>query len=405
MAAQAWFSRNETAVEPGSSAVLHLTVANLGDTTDTFSITPVGLAAAWTTIRPAVVTLFGGSEEILDIEVNAPLLPSTTAGPTALTVRVVSQSDPDDVTTAESTVLVGVRSDRRIQMLQPAIRSRRRATYELMFENRGNTQASCRLRLADPSGRLDGDFDPPSIGVEPGATSVAKLKVRAKRRQWERRSRSISFRVEADQPGHTTAATSATLVQAPMVPERLLSRLAMVVAGAGALALAWFGLIRPAIDRAVDDALEDRPATQVVVETTVPTGAVDTSIPVVTVPASEDADDTPFNVRLSPISPVGETQAATYVVPAGSSLRISDVVFQNPNFDSGTAVLRRGTEVLFAWRLENVTFDDQKSFVGDIVVASGEQLILEVFCAGVGVPTIGTCSPALQVVGALRLDG
>ena len=399
MAAQGWFSRNETAVEPGSSAVLHLTVANLGEATDTFSVAPVGLAAAWTTIRPAVVTLFGGSEEILDIEVNAPMLPSTTAGPTALSVRIVPQSNPDDVATAETTLLVGVRSDRRILMLQPAIRSRRRATYELMFENRGNTQASCRLRLVDPSGRLEADFDPPSIGVEPGGSSVAKMRVRAKRRQWDRRSRTISFSVEADQPSYPTAISPATFVQAPMLPEHLWGRLAAITLAAVALGAAWIGLLKPAIDRAAEKAVDDLPPAQVVVATTV-VAPVDNSTPV-TAPPAQAEDGAPFNVRMVPIAPAGETQNATYVPPAGSSFTITDLVLQNPNLDSGTAVLRRGSEVVFTWRLENITFDDQKSFVGEIEIPSGDQLVFEVSCTGVGVPEAGTCSPALQVIGRL----
>lgn len=399
MAAQGWFSRNETAVEPGSSAVLHLTVANLGEATDTFSVAPVGLASAWTTIRPAVVTLFGGSEEILDIEVNAPMLPSTTAGPTALSVRIVPQSNPDDVATAETTLLVGVRSDRRILMLQPAIRSRRRATYELMFENRGNTQASCRLRLVDPSSRLEADFDPPSIGVEPGGSSVAKMRVRVKGRQWDRRSRTISFNVEADQPGYPTAVAPATFVQAPMLPEHLWGRLAAIVLTAAALGAAWVGLIKPAIDRAAEQAADDLPPTQVVVDTTV-VAPVDNSTPV-TAPPVQAEEGSPFNVRMVPIAPAGETQNATYEPPAGSTLTITDLVLQNPNLDSGTAVLRRGSEVLFTWRLENITFDDQKSFVGEIEIPAGDQLVFEVSCTGVGVPSAGTCSPALQVIGRL----
>lgn len=399
MAAQAWFSRNETAVEPGSSAVLHLTVANLGESTDTFSIAPVGLASAWTTIRPAVVTLFGGSEEVLDIEVNPPMLPSTTAGPTALSVRIVPQANPDDVSTAETTLIVGVRSDRRILMLQPAIRTRRRATYELLFENRGNTQASCRLRLVDPSGRLDADFDPPSIGVEPGSSSVAKMKVRAKRRQWDRRSRTITFNIEADQPSYPTAVSPATFVQAPMLPEHLWGRLAAAGLAAAALGAAWFGLLKPAIDRAAEKAVDALPPAEVVIATTL-APSIDNSV-VISAPPADAAKGTPFNVRMVPVAPAGETQNATYAVPTGSSLNITDLVLQNPNLDSGTAVVRRGAEVLFTWRLENITFDDQKSFVGEIQVRSDEQLIFEVSCTGVGVPSAGTCSPALQVVGVL----
>ncbi|HEY0519304.1 MAG TPA: hypothetical protein VGC84_07405, partial [Ilumatobacteraceae bacterium] len=175
MAAQAWFSRSDIEVVPGTSAVFQMTIVNLGDTTESFSLAPVGLAAGWTTIRPGSVTLFGGSQEVVDIEVHPPLLPSTTAGPTALTVRIVPQSDPDDVGSSETTLQVGATYTRRLHMLQPALRARRTAVYEMMLENQGNTQASCRLHLLDPTGRVDGDFDPPAVGVEPGASSLVRL--------------------------------------------------------------------------------------------------------------------------------------------------------------------------------------------------------------------------------------
>ena len=201
MAAQAWFSRSDIEVVPGTSAVFQLTIVNLGDTTESFSLAPVGLAAGWTTIRPGSVTLFGGSQEVVDVEVHPPLLPSTTAGPTALTVRIVPQSDPDDVGSSETTLQVGPTYTRRLHMLQPALRARRTAVYEMMLENQGNTQASCRLHLLDPTGRVDGDFDPPAAGVEPGASSLIRLKVHATRLQWERRSRTVQFTIDADQPG------------------------------------------------------------------------------------------------------------------------------------------------------------------------------------------------------------
>ena len=64
------------------------------------------------------------------------------------------QSDPDDVRSAETTLNIASSFDRRLDVLQPALRGRRSATYEMMLENRGNTQASCRLHLVDQPARL-----------------------------------------------------------------------------------------------------------------------------------------------------------------------------------------------------------------------------------------------------------
>ncbi len=199
MAAQAWFQQGDVDVQPGTTAVLQLTVMNLADTTDSFVVTPYGMAAGYTTIQPAMLTLFGGAQETIDVELRPPMLPSTTAGPTSLSVRIVPQHDPDNIATAETTIVVGGSFDRRINLLQPAQRGRRGAGFEMMVDNKGNTQANVRLHLVDPSGRVEGDFDPPAAGIEPGGTTLVRLKLRAKGLQWERRPRTIPFRIDADQ--------------------------------------------------------------------------------------------------------------------------------------------------------------------------------------------------------------
>ena len=197
MAAQAWFSSGDVDVAPGTTVVLQLTVVNLSDTTDSFVLTPVGMPAAWTTLRPANITLFGGTQQVVDVEVSPPLVSSTIAGPAALSVRIVPQHDPDNLSTAETTLVIGESFDRRLNVLTPALRGRRTATYDLMVENRGNTQASCRMHLVDPTGRLEGDFDPPAAGVEPGASTLVRMKVRATGMQWNRHPRTIPFRISA----------------------------------------------------------------------------------------------------------------------------------------------------------------------------------------------------------------
>ncbi|MEZ5249817.1 MAG: hypothetical protein R2713_11570 [Ilumatobacteraceae bacterium] len=53
MTVQAWFASNEAEIEPGNSVKLALTITNLGNVTESFSLSPTGLAAAWSTIRPA----------------------------------------------------------------------------------------------------------------------------------------------------------------------------------------------------------------------------------------------------------------------------------------------------------------------------------------------------------------
>lgn len=402
MTVQAWFSTSDIDVSPGASAVLSLTVANIGSATESYALGPTGLAAGWTTVRPAHITLFGGSEQTVDVEVRPPRLPSTTAGPTALGVRIVPQSEPDEVDTVETTLHVTPTYDRTINMLQPALRSRRRGVYELMLENQGNSQASCRLHLVDPTRRIDGDFDPPAVGVEPGGSTLVRLKIRATRRQWERRSRSIPFRVEADQQGAPTVTGNATFVQAPMLPERLWWRLFTLVLLAGAGAGAWFGLLRPQIDRAAERAVAELDP---IVPVTTVVGQEQPAITTTTVadaPVEEAPEGQAFSTVLPTGAGLGERATNQYTVPEGMEFRLTDIVVQNTVNDQGVVAMRVAN-VPFTWDLVNLTqgFDARQQFVTPIVVHAGESVSVEVTCTEIGEEGAATCAPNVVISGEL----
>ena len=393
MAAQAWFSRSDIEVVPGTSAVFQLTIVNLGDTTETFSLAPVGLAAGWTTIRPGSVTLFGGSQEVVDVEVQPPLLPSTTAGPTALTVRIVPQSDPDDVGSSETTLQVGPTFTRRLHMLQPALRARRTAIYEMMLENQGNTQASCRLHLLDPTGRVDGDFDPPAAGVEPGASSLIRLKVHANRLQWERRSRTVQFTIDADQPGCPTASAPVTFVQASMIPERLFGRLLGVAVRlrrlAGMCGSGWSS--RPF---AMPPTTPSPSSFPLAISSTTLVTAHSVSCRTTRCPVSTVVDRCAAGGRRRNAVQSGcwrrrrrpdRRRRSPIDVPAGSTFQLTDIALQNPDKDAGVAVLMNGTTPFYSLVARRREQGDKRvSWVSPIEVPGGTSLVFQVTCNGPG---------------------
>lgn len=403
MAAQAWFSQDQVDVAPGATVVLQLTVVNLADSTDAFVLTPSGLAAAWTTIEPATLTLFGGTQQVVAVEVRPPMLPSTTAGPTLLSVRIVPHSDPDDVRGAETTIVIGGSQNRRLDVLQPAQRGRRGATFEMMLENLGNTTASCRLHLVDPSGRVDGEFNPPAAGVEPGASTLIRLKLRAKGFQWERRSRTLPFRIDADQAGSPTATATATFVQAPVIPERIFGRLIALAAVAGLLVLAWVALITPAIDDAAKDAVAELNVTA----TTASNPSTQSTNPGDTVPVTQptvtpgDTDGTPTAIPFAPVAAQGVAVEQRFAVPAGQRLHVTDLIIQNPNADQGTLTIQRNDQVLFTYRLDNIFSDVNVAVITPLEFLPGQDLVVVVTCVGVGDQTVGSCAPKVLASGEL----
>ena len=179
MSVQAWFSNDEVELDAGSSVTLTLSIQNVGESTASYTIVPSGLTANWVTVDRGNLTLFAGSSDVVEVEVMPPRLPTTSAGPSVIGVRVIPTEDPDSQANAETTLDILPFDDRRIVALHPVARARRRTNFEFMVENHGNGLASCRLRLVDPSGRIDGTFDPPAVGVAPGGSSLVRFRAKA----------------------------------------------------------------------------------------------------------------------------------------------------------------------------------------------------------------------------------
>lgn len=403
MVAQAQFSDSGLTIAPGDEAVAALTVLNLGDRTETYSLIPSGLTASWVKIVPPSITVLPGASATVTVTLSPPLQATTTAGAVAVTARAVAQSDPDDVATADLPVTVQTFDARRVHIVPPIQRGRSRARFDVVVENQGNGHASCRLHLVDPTGRVDGSFDPPSLGVEPGGNALAQVRVKAVGRQWRRSVRYLGFRVEAAQQGHDTAAADATFVQAPVIGDRFWPRVAAGAALLAAVTAAWLGVLRPAVDDAASNAVDDRiaelaapPSVASTVAAPEQTGATPSASPQSPTNVGE-----PFTTRLAKDVALGSTDGSVYTVPSGFALRVSDVIVQNPAPDAGRAMLLRNSDVIFEWALANVFGNETLATVTPIEFAPGDNLTFQVTCDAFNDLTRGACTSSLILIGRL----
>jgi hypothetical protein len=407
VSAQAWFTVEEFSVVPGAPTSLSLAVENIGDRTESYTIIPAGLTAPWTTVTRPNVTLFGGSQDMVEVIVRPPAIHSTTAGPTTIAVRVVSQSDPDESVIAEIIADVTWFDDRRITTLQPVRRARRWTSFEFMVENHGNNLANCRLHLVDPSNRVDGVFDPPAVGVAPGSASLVKLNAKAKGSVFRRSERHLDFEIEATEPDHDPASGIATLIQSPTVSGRFLWRLLGTIAVIAAVIAAWFGVVRPelrdAAERAVDDRVDELTTTPV---TTLPATA--TTLPA---PGDEPADGgasveeqvgDPVSYRIAVDVGVTQTRSEDVTVPPDSRFLLTDLVLQNPHGDLGIAQLLRNGDVLYEFALGQMTSGNEfQPRITPIPFEPSDNIVLSVQCDVVG-QTSGTgCDVAVLLGGTL----
>jgi hypothetical protein len=395
----AWFSNDEVSLAPGSTLTLPLTIHNLGDETESYTIVPAGLTASWTTITPGNLTLFGGSQDIVEVTVSPPALSSTTAGPTSIAIRVIPLGESDDAVVAETTLLIAQFDDCRIVALQPIQRARHRATFEFMVENHGNTVASCRLHLIDPSDRVDGDFDPPAVGVGPGSATLVRLKSRAKR-GLRRATRTLDFEVEAARQGLDPVVSPMSLVQSPTIPGALIARTAAVLAIIAATALAWFAVVKPTIEDAAADQVDARIAEVVPADTA---DSNDAGSPLVTAPTTVapggDVDGEPTFIRFDVAAPLTQTADESTTLADGGPFDLTDLRIENTFNDRGVATLLVNTEPIFVWSLDNVRGSFFEPRITPIRLNPGDNITFSVRCDQIGDAARSTCTTALNMVG------
>ncbi len=411
MSVQAWFSNDDVEIEPGSSTTLQLSIQNLSDATESYTIVPSGLTADWVSVDRGNLTLFGGSLDVVEVTISAPKLPSTTAGPTVTGVRIIPTGAPDDTIVAETTLGIESFDDRRITPLQPVIRARRRATYEFMVENHGNGLASCRVRLIDPSERVDGSFDPPAVGVAPGGASLVRLKAKAKRGIFRRATRTLDFEVEAEQPGHEPTATPLSLVQPPTLALATVGKVLGVAALVGAAVGAWFGVVRPEIRDAAADRVDERLAQfDAAVDEIAAESNVESPVTTVLEGSEDDGgqnsspdEGEPDFLRLGVTPTALETTQDVFTVPAGILYDLTEVRIENANNDTGRASLLINGEEAYVWSLANIRGQLFEPSLTPIRLQPEDNVTFQVRCDTVGDPAIGTCFNAINLQG-LRIE-
>ncbi len=400
---QTWFSSDEMVTQPGSQLTLPLSIHNLGQSTESYTIVPAGLSASWTTIERGNITLFGGSQDVVDVVVTPPAIPTTSAGPSVIAVRVIPQGEPDDAVVAEIVLAIQPFDDRRIVTLQPVQRARRRANYEFMVENHGNGLASCRLKLVDASERIDGSFDPPAVGVAPGGASLVRFKAKAKRGLFRRATRTLDFEVEAEQQGHDPAIASMSLVQPPTITGAAIGRALLIAAILGGAIAAWFGVIRPEIRDAASDQVDERIA-ELTPDPTDDVAPITTEAndeePVVTLPA--DGGEPTF-IRLAVDTPILGTADASVTIDDGEIFELTDIRVENSLNDSGIAQLFINGEQLYQWSLSNIRGQYFEPRITPIRLQPGDNLTFSVKCDAKGTTsTADTCTTRINIGGRTR---
>lgn len=236
---------------------------------------------------------------------------------------------------------------------------------------------------------------------------------------WRGPAVSHPFQVYVEPGNDPHIAVDGTLLQESILPRWFFKALAALVALLVLLTALWLLVLKPTIeDTASEAAVKAAEAKAAEVATAeaqkaaaaaagplaaeqqaqqaqIEALAEQIGVPVPPGTGSGDPLGEPTAVRLGP-----KPGTLVYTVPPDSVFSLTDVLFQNPNGDSGEITLRRGSSILFVERLDNFRDLDQH-FVAPVTVNGGDKLIIDITCEAPGMSK-GKCTPGVLLSGFLR---
>jgi hypothetical protein len=298
------------------------------------------------------------------------------------------------------------------ELVPSASQGRKRGKHDVAVDNRGNARLPVSLQAFDEEDFLRFELDPPQLDTSPGTAGFSKLRVKARKGFWLGPVQTHPFQLVATSDGQVEPKTVAgTFLQKPRIP-RWLPRALVALLAIGILgALAWFLLLKPTVESAAKDAVEDPLAAQsaknaaqdqqLAQQGSAIEGLTGTPLPPPPTPVVEEGLGDPFDGRLFTSRLKGQGAGPnnaqnSLLVPDGVTISLTDLVIGNPDGDSGLVTIQRNTATLLQLRLENFR-DLDYHFVAPIVFRAGDRLRLSVVCENAG-PT-DPCTPALYFSG------
>ncbi|MEL6892014.1 MAG: hypothetical protein AAFP84_10470 [Actinomycetota bacterium] len=389
MNVSALFFPSELAVSPGETAAFTLQLQNTTDDEQVTTLTVSGDLVDHTVIQTEKVYL--DPNETFEVPVLVDPGAGITAGPHECRVDV---SVGDDTTTAVALVDVSATSAFSARLDPPRSRSARAGRHKIAIENSGNTPVMVDLvPHAEPD--LATELAAPSITVEPGKTANVEFRLSPFSKRWSGDPETHPFTIEAVGSNGEQISLDGEYEQTPRVKPWFAPALAGMLGALVLGALAWWVLLRPAVENIADDRAEALDLAQ--------QDDLDARVEAIEIAAAEASElplGEPTDLRLAVTAAAGAEAVEAFDFDrsgTGRTLSISDIIFQNPTGAVGTVEFLRDDDVLLAQEMANFR-DLDFHLVAPFRVDSGSSIALRVRCSAPG-PTSSSCEVAATIVG------
>jgi len=443
MAVIASMDRTSITADPGGETSCSIRVRNTGKVVDQILLDVLGDAQPWSTVEPAQLNLLPGTDAVARVVFRPPRSGAVPAGTVPFAVRAMSQEDPDGSTIEEGTVEVNPFFDLKTVLIPGTARGRRRARYQLVVENEGNTPVHAAVSVADPDRLLEFRVKPDTLVTQPGTATFVRLQAVPKERFLRGADRTLPFQVLLQAAEFAPATVNGVMTQRQVLPKWLLPAIGVAVAALIGAVVLWYTMLRPQVHSVATPgaAVAAQQQTSGAAKASKATGSPSRSASATGKNASGGASSksagtgsgggggssssgssgtagtngtggssttsataapttgTPISSSLqSNASPSAIYSTVPYAVPANETLDVSDVVLQNPQGDTGELQVRAGSTTLIQLGLANFRNIDYH-FAQPIVFTTVAPLVLAVQCQN---PGGKACADKLSFSGTLN---
>jgi hypothetical protein len=367
-------------IEPGKTGSIRLDLHNDGSVVDRYTFQALGNAADWTTFSPHSVSLFPGTAESVTVTFAPPRRPETTSGLTPVGIRVIASEDREGSVVEEVTVNVAAFSDVGVELLPLVASGSISGRAQLAVDNRSNCDYRAELSASDAKSMLRFSFGPRSIEVPPGGAVFVKVRIQPVKRFWRGPPKSYPYQVSladrtmvatqihepaagpseaappADEGPHKPEITAdGSMLQERLIPSWVLKALAVLAI----LALLWFLLVKPQIQNTAKNEVNKQLASAGISGSTTttappppPTTTSPTTAPTTTTTVNPNSPTagSPTNGQASATGN-GTTVLAT--IAKGQTLKVTDILVQNPAGQTGDVELANNGTPLMQWSMAN----------------------------------------------------
>jgi hypothetical protein len=422
----------ELVVVPGTPAQCQVTVANRGSVVEAYSLSPVGDLAAYAVIEPATLSLYPDAEGTATVTINLPQEAVVQAGDVPFGVLVEPKEHPADTAVPEALVHVQPFSDLTAELTPRTSHGSRVGRHTLAIDNRGNQPVTVELVGKDPDAVVEFRFSPSTVEVAPGAASFAKVKTRPLDRIWRGTPKTRQFSIIVTQVAHggqkgaTITTVDGMMVQDPILPSWTGKAILGVLAAAAVLTGLWFGVLKHEVKSAAQQAVEKPLAAvaQKADEAKKTAGDAQTQASTAQTQANNTgkaqnnqaqaqterekqlqaqaaaAVGTPFSRRWPLSAKPGGTDQASFTVPQGQILRITDVNFESQG-STGYLDLRRDNTSLGGVAPQYFRNIQDYRYISPLAELTGGQKVVVNLTCTAPAPGATTCENAIFVGGNL----